>query len=661
MDDSEQIMRKELFTAWLCLLLVSSALFIFSYKDNIVTGQEGMKAPGSYTICEPFRINCNFDFTSTAWVTDGDGSAENPWVIENLKIDGTGKGYCIFIGNTTDYFIVRNCFLHNASGAAQTNEWYYSNAGLVTISDHGLFENNIFMNNSYGMRVSSSDRFSIINNSATKNHLGIYVLYSTNGVISQNNAFNNTVYGLSMYVNNNFDVDRNNISYNGYSTFYGAGFPISSSSNIRVTNNSFISNFGPGIQIAYNSNNITVSHNDIKANNLGLEMDSFVSGSHPVDISIFHNNFMSNLIQAADDQDYYWDNGYPTGGNYWSDYSGSDAKNGPDQNIPGADGIGDMAYTNINGTSISRDRYPFMDSLDLDFPIADAGPNQLADSGTLIYFSATGSTDNRGIANYTWYFSHNGTEMSLFGPMPSFRFWESGNHTVELVVADLAGNLDSDMIVVSITDAVAPLANAGSDKHIKIGLLTRFNGSGSTDDLGIVNYTWTFNDGIGSQHLFGISPSHRFSVLGTFSITLNTTDLAGNWDTDSLEVIVLETVIVANAGPDISCTQGASVTLDGSNTTGVVSDMTYTWTYSTNSRTVVFNGISPTAKFWVVGTYTVTLTVTDSEGNWATDTMIVEVAEPEIEEVWPGYYLLFIAIPLAALACIFLTFRILWK
>jgi hypothetical protein len=40
-----------------------------------------------------------------------------------------------------------------------------------------------------------------------------------------------------------------------------------------------------------------------------------------------------------------WDNGYPSGGNYWSDYTGTDNYSGPSQNIPGSDGIGDVNYT----------------------------------------------------------------------------------------------------------------------------------------------------------------------------------------------------------------------------------------------------------------------------------------------------------------------------
>ncbi len=47
-----------------------------------------------------------------------------------------------------------------------------------------------------------------------------------------------------------------------------------------------------------------------------------------------------------------WDNGYPSGGNYWSDFNGSDNFSGLNQNLSGSDGIGDTLHM--------KDRYPLM-------------------------------------------------------------------------------------------------------------------------------------------------------------------------------------------------------------------------------------------------------------------------------------------------------------
>lgn len=52
-----------------------------------------------------------------------------------------------------------------------------------------------------------------------------------------------------------------------------------------------------------------------------------------------------------------WDYGYPSGGNYWSDYNGTDLFSGKSQNETGSDGIGDAPYF-IDADN--TDRYPLM-------------------------------------------------------------------------------------------------------------------------------------------------------------------------------------------------------------------------------------------------------------------------------------------------------------
>ena len=65
---------------------------------------------------------------------------------------------------------------------------------------------------------------------------------------------------------------------------------------------------------------------------------------------IYHNNFIGNPIQAniAATVSNIWDDGYPSGGNYWTDYAGTDAN---------GDGIGDTPYTIAAG---NVDRYPLV-------------------------------------------------------------------------------------------------------------------------------------------------------------------------------------------------------------------------------------------------------------------------------------------------------------
>ena len=77
-----------------------------------------------------------------------------------------------------------------------------------------------------------------------------------------------------------------------------------------------------------------------------------------------HNNFVNNTKQV---DIWYggavWDHGYPCGGNYWSDYDGTDNCWCEGQTLPGTDMIGDTPYEMIDKYNGTRcvDGYPLME------------------------------------------------------------------------------------------------------------------------------------------------------------------------------------------------------------------------------------------------------------------------------------------------------------
>ncbi len=92
-----------------------------------------------------------------------------------------------------------------------------------------------------------------------------------------------------------------------------------SSNSILIGNN--VSNNYDGIDMYYSSNN-TLNDNTA-SNNYEGEGISMASSSNN---RIYHNNFLRNRFHAIDySNTNSWDSGYPTGGNYWSDYNGTDA------------------------------------------------------------------------------------------------------------------------------------------------------------------------------------------------------------------------------------------------------------------------------------------------------------------------------------------------
>jgi parallel beta-helix repeat protein len=129
------------------------------------------------------------------------------------------------------------------------------------------------------------------------------------------------------------------------------GISLTNSNDNTIIGNS-ISEDDFAVLLLSSSNNTVIS-NDINNNWRGL----FLYSSNN---RICHNNFTDNAVQVFTNINAYkntWDNGYPSGGNYWSDYAGVDKHYGPGQDIPGSDGIGDTPYY-ID--SINRDNYPLM-------------------------------------------------------------------------------------------------------------------------------------------------------------------------------------------------------------------------------------------------------------------------------------------------------------
>jgi parallel beta-helix repeat protein len=108
-----------------------------------------------------------------------------------------------------------------------------------------------------------------------------------------------------------------------------------------------------GLYLCGSTNN-SISENEVTNTYAGISLESSPNNK------IYHNNLINNTEHAYIELSGYtnmWDDGYPSGGNYWSDHAGIDVKSGPDQDLPGSDGIGDMPYI-ID--SDNQDQYPLM-------------------------------------------------------------------------------------------------------------------------------------------------------------------------------------------------------------------------------------------------------------------------------------------------------------
>ena len=370
-------MKKAISIAIILLMLVSGFVVMVNESTGDENGAGMSFAPENpepmLTSHAPIRINNNSDLASAA--SSGSGTEADPYIIENYDINGNGYGYCIYIGNTTAHFIVRNCYLHDANGV---DSWpYYPDSGLILYNvqngiimditsnsnnENGIHlysysNNNIIRNNTansnkeYGIYLYSSSNNTISNNNASNNNYSIFLSSSSSNTISNNTANSNNDKGIYLSSSNRNAISNNTANSNGWYGIY-----LYSSNGNTITDNTANSNNGEGCGICLvSSSGSSVSNNNASNNGNGICLYSSSNNR------IYHNNFINNTNQSYDDTgNNYWNASYPTGGNYWSDYNGTDEYSGPGQNLSGSDGIGDTPYTSIGGGKGAKDSYPLM-------------------------------------------------------------------------------------------------------------------------------------------------------------------------------------------------------------------------------------------------------------------------------------------------------------
>jgi len=190
------------------------------------------------------------------------------------------------------------------------------------------------------------------------------------------------------------------------------------------------------------------------------------------------------------------------------------------------------------------------------------------DENETVRFDAGLCRDNVGIADYTWEFIYDHELIIRYGTNFSFTFDTIGIYPITLTLLDKARNSATHTFDVTVRDITRPSADAGEDIFISFPTMVTFNGETSTDNIGIVNYTWEFSYGGRIIRLYGRETGFHFRMTGSYIVHLTVYDLAGNRDTDMLNITFLDTLPpVADAGHNLTVDQNDIVLFDASSST----------------------------------------------------------------------------------------------
>jgi len=334
-------------------------------RDNIIVDGAGYSMEGTASgiaIDLSYRFNVtikrvlisNFAYGITLYYSSNNEIAEN-YMKDNL--------FAILLNHSSSNSVSGN----NFSGESKCDVGIYNSLGNDISGNKMTFTGvySIYLSNSSNNKVSgnimtycrngiyldnSSNNNMIFGNNITYGS-GIYLQESSNNTISGNTI--TSWWGSSSYDGIKFVESSNNIiSGNTITTKEWECVKLFQSSNNIISGNNITANDGVCILLGSSSGN-TIVRNNIKEGNYGI------CSSFSNDNMIYHNNLIDiTWSQAIDTGNNTWDNGYPSGGNYWSDYNGTDFYSGPFQNQTGSDGIGDTPY--VIGAN-NMDHYPLME------------------------------------------------------------------------------------------------------------------------------------------------------------------------------------------------------------------------------------------------------------------------------------------------------------
>jgi len=335
-------------------------------------------------------------FTENGWsaVTLNDGANNNEISENNMTSNNQAvTGHCINLYRSNNNSIQKNRITSDDNGIrfeywsnfntiSQNNITNNTQSGVSveTYSDNNTISGNTLTGGRFGVAVNSSRYVEICNNTIAHNYgsgwdAGV-ILDSAGHTLIHGNEITDNWRGIQLtYSSPNVSIYGNNVTGNefGIRVFGGGSSFLNVSGNLVANNRGYgvavtgiggesnyafisrnvIVNNIDGIALGQGSSYNTVIQNNISWNEYGIGME------YSTQNLICSNNIVDNIQQVSivPGSVNAWNGSYPSGGNYWSDYSGADQFSGPYQNMTGSDGVGDAPYV-IDANNV--DHFPLM-------------------------------------------------------------------------------------------------------------------------------------------------------------------------------------------------------------------------------------------------------------------------------------------------------------
>ena len=250
-------------------------------------------------------------------------------------------------------------------------------------------------------------------------------------------------------------------------------------------------------------------------------------------------------------------------------------------------------------------------------PVANAGLDQTVASGEMVTLDGRGSTDSDGfVKRYDWRpdgfglptLTANDTAIVTFEAPAVAPGAPDQMFSYALFVTDNEdlGSGSGDSVTITVTPPssnIRPVANAGTDQTVAPGATVTLEGSGTDNGGTIQEYYWV-KASTGTAPTLSANNVARPTLTVptlvegdsdvTFTYALRVKDNSGAVSDADEVTITVEIPRVANAGMDQTVAAGATVTLDGSGSSGTIAEYQWSRESGTSARADVFPGASGT-------------------------------------------------------------------
>jgi len=431
----------------------------------------------------------NYNWSKTAlendWCT-GLGTWNDPYVIQDVEIDGELAYNGIEIYNSSVYFKIENCTIYNCSEYGirlvnANNSILFDNnvhdmmygIFLTESNNHTIYQNHLWDILSYGICLFTYCDHCELEDNLIEDSMGAIVgIYGFDILIFNNTLISNYM-GIGVGASYNVTVKQNDVIDTSYH-----GIVLQDANETLIKGNYLYNNSEFGIYFMafqYGCNDNTITYNQIiNTVNIGIGLDNYSSQN-----TIFLNYFVGNTLNAQDNgTSNAWDNGAI--GNFWDDYSGVDADD---------DGIGDTPYL-IDGEAGSMDNYPIFDDgpdVDITPPVIIINEPDMGDE-----FTTTAPIYEIEITepnlDSMWYTVDGGTTnntiTSLVGTIDQI-VWNVlpyGVVTITFYANDTNGNVGSATVLVYKNAPITPPGIPGINPILLITMIS----------IGIIGLIWQF-------------------------------------------------------------------------------------------------------------------------------------------------------------------------